>query len=96
MIKRIVKLTFDPNKIADFIEVFEDSKDKIKGFEGCHHLELLQDVTTPNIFFTFSYWLSEEHLHNYRHSELFISTWAKTKTLFCDKPQAWTVIEKKF
>jgi heme-degrading monooxygenase HmoA len=43
------------------------------------------------VFFTFSIWENEEALENYRQSELFRSTWSKTKVLFSDKPNAWTV-----
>ena len=62
-------MTFVPEKTQDFIEVFEASKKKIRAFEGCTHLELLNDVGHKNIFFTYSHWLSEQHLNNYRNSE---------------------------
>jgi heme-degrading monooxygenase HmoA len=57
---------------------------------GCQHLELLRDVASPNVFFTLSFWENEVDLNAYRHSELFKTTWAKTKVLFSDKPQTWT------
>ena len=91
MIVRIVKMTFAPDKVDAFLNVFESSKNKIRNFEGCLFLELLQDKTNPNIFFTHSHWLAEEHLHNYRHSELFTTTWAKTKPLFKEKAEAWSL-----
>lgn len=90
MIKRLVKLTFQSGKIDDFLTIFEDSKHLIRQRSGCQHLELLRDETTPNIFFTLSFWDDEAALNAYRHSELFIQTWAKTKVLFSDKPQAWS------
>lgn len=91
MIKRIVKLTFQEDKTQDFLQIFEDSKAKISAREGCHHVEMLRSVHPTNVFFTFSIWDSEEALNAYRDSELFATTWAKTKALFSDKPQAWTV-----
>jgi len=91
MIKRIVKLTFQEDKLEAFKAIFEESKSKIRAFEGCKHVELLQGVAPDNIFFTFSIWESEDDLNKYRHSELFQGTWAKTKVLFSDKPQAWSV-----
>ena len=91
MIKRIVKLTFQPERVTDFQTIFEESKEKIAAFEGCQYLELLREKSKGNIFFTYSFWESEEALNNYRHSELFQTTWAKTKLLFSDKPEAWTV-----
>jgi quinol monooxygenase YgiN len=92
MIKRIVKLTFQLEKVADFLQVFEESKAAIRGFEGCLHVELLQDVLLPNRFFTFSLWESEAALNLYRKSPLFEATWARTKVLFSEKAEAWTVV----
>ena len=91
MIKRIVKLTFHPENIDAFKQIFEDSKHKIHVRQGCHHLELWQGKNDPNIFFTYSFWTSEDDLNAYRHSDLFKATWAKTKVLFSDKPEAWSV-----
>ena len=91
MIKRIVKLTFQEDKTTDFEAIFEASKSKIRHFKGCHHVELLRAKSQGNVFFTFSIWENEEALEHYRHSDLFKTTWAKTKAMFSDKPYAWTV-----
>jgi heme-degrading monooxygenase HmoA len=91
MIKRIVKMNFKAEHISDFKTVFDASKHLIRAFEGCTHLELWQDAGDPQTFFTYSFWNAEGDLENYRHSELFKSVWSKTKVLFNDKPQAWTV-----
>lgn len=91
MIKRIVKLIFQEALLPDFMSIYEESKDKIRAFEGNLHLELLQNVAQPNVLFTLSYWEDESALERYRQSELFKTTWAKTKVLFADKPEAWTV-----
>ena len=84
-------MSFNPAKIGEFLANFEANKKKIRGFEGCNFLELYRDQNNTNIFFTYSYWDSETDLNNYRHSELFKSVWAKTKPLFNDKPEAWSV-----
>lgn len=91
MVKRIVKLTFQEDKTADFLAIFEASKSAIRNFEGCLHVELLRLKTQENVFFTFSIWKDENALENYRKSELFQTTWNKTKALFSEKPKAWTV-----
>lgn len=91
MITRIVKMTFEPDSVSDFLKIFEESKQKIRNFEGCKHLDLLNDTSDKTIFFTYSIWDSEAHLTAYRHSELFISVWNKTKLLFSSKAEAWTV-----
>jgi heme-degrading monooxygenase HmoA len=93
MIKRIVKLTFQPALVPDFMAIFEESKDKIRAFDGNLHLELLRDVAQQNVMFTLSFWENEQALENYRQSELFKTTWARTKALFADKAVAWTVEE---
>jgi heme-degrading monooxygenase HmoA len=91
MIKRIVRLSFDIEKLGIFQELFEESKTKIRSFPGCHHLELLKEVNKENVFFTYSIWDSLESLESYRNSELFKKTWKRTKVLFNDKPQAWSL-----
>ena len=90
MIKRLVKLTFHENNIDNFKEIFEASKHKIAAMNGCQHVELLQNKAHPHIFFTLSLWDTEGSLEAYRESELFKTTWAKTKVLFSDKPAAWS------
>jgi hypothetical protein len=91
MIKRIVKLTFQEDKVDDFLSLFEQTHQKIRSFPGCKHLELLRGIGPSNVFFTYSFWESEDDLEKYRHSELFRSTWSKTKVLFAGRPEAWSV-----
>ena len=91
MIIRIVKLSFAPEKVQDFLKIFDKYEDKILSFEGCVHLELLNDINTPNVYFTYSHWQEEAYLGAYRDSDLFKDVWAQTKVLFNDKPQAWSV-----
>ena len=89
--KRIVKMTFRPEEIGNFLEVFHQSSAHIRAFPGCLHLELWRGKRQENVLFTFSKWESEEALENYRHSDLFRTTWAKTKPLFAEKAAAWSV-----
>jgi len=88
---RIVKMTFAPDKVEEFIENFNARKNDIRNFEGVTHLELLRDKKNPNIFFTYSHWKSEQDLENYRNSALFKSVWAITKPLFIKDAEAWSV-----
>jgi heme-degrading monooxygenase HmoA len=87
-------MTFEPEKVNEFLEIFNSSKQLIRNFEGCSHLELLNDLKSTNMFFTYSFWESETHLNNYRNSELFESVWARTKILFSNKPEAWSVVQQ--
>lgn len=91
MFVRIVKMSFNEDKIDQFLDNFHQNKEKIRNFEGCLKLELYRDKKDKNIFFTYSYWNSEQDLENYRNSGLFKNVWAKTKLLFNKKPQAWSL-----
>lgn len=90
MLVRIVRMTFKESEIDTFKKVFEESKELIRGFEGCLELNLLQQKDQPTVFSTYSIWENEEALEKYRYSDLFKSTWTKTKILFDDKPIAYS------
>ena len=91
MFVRIVKLSFHEDKIPAFLENFELMKEKIRNAPGNRFLELYQDKNNKSIFFTYSYWETEEDLENYRKSALFDSIWTYTKQFFNDKPEAWSL-----
>ena len=91
MLVRIVKMSFNPQDVPAFLENFELMKEKIRNSPGNRLLELYRDRNNPEIFFTYSYWDSEDDLENYRKSELFYDVWAFTKKLFNAKPEAWSV-----
>lgn len=91
MIKRIVRMSFEPNKANEFESLFEEVREKIRARKGCRRLELLRDIHKNHVFFTYSFWDSEDDLNEYRHSELFKQTWVRTKAMFNDKPLAWSV-----
>lgn len=95
MIVRFVKLTFKQESVPDFLEIFFSTKEKIGGFPGCSYLNLLRGKDSPNVFFTHSIWESPEALEAYRQSELFQTTWAKTKVLFAEKAEAWSLGEER-
>jgi len=91
MITRIVRLSFDPQYVEDFLKVFADTKNDIRAFDGCTYLALMQDYELPNVYYTHSKWMSDEALQRYRKSSLFQNTWDKTKVLFNDKPLAYSL-----
>ena len=91
MFIRIVKMSFHQENIPKFLENFNLIKEKIRNSPGNRYLELYQDKNNPEIFFTYSFWETEEDLENYRKSALFDEVWTFTKQLFNDKPEAWSV-----
>ena len=90
MITRIVKMTFREEEIPAFQQLFEERKQRIRDVEGCTHLQLWQDKSNPSIFFTYSHWISEVYLNQYRSSTFFLETWTLTKQKFATKAEAWT------
>ena len=87
-------MTFLDDKTDAFIQLFEERKERIKSSRGCSHLELWQDPKKPNVFFTYSNWETEADLDHYRFSDFFKDTWGKTRAMFAEKPQAWSVVRK--
>lgn len=93
MLIRIVRMTFRPEEVDAFLQLFEQTKEKIRHFEGCSHLELMRDYNATNVFSTYSKWHSEEDLNNYRASALFAEVWKDTKSKFAEKPIAFSLKE---
>ncbi|MFM2377259.1 MAG: hypothetical protein RLZZ165_2356 [Bacteroidota bacterium] len=84
-------MEFDPEKVADFLALFNATKSQIRHFPGVQHLELHRDAKKSNVFYTYSIWESEEALEAYRVSPLFESVWSRTKILFSARPQAFSL-----
>jgi quinol monooxygenase YgiN len=84
-------MEFMPEKVNAFLDLFVATKAKINSFEGCNGVQLMKDIQSDNIYFTYSTWTSEKELENYRNSELFKDTWSKTKAMFVNKAQAWSL-----
>lgn len=84
-------MSFHQENISKFLENFDLMKEKIRNAEGNRYLELYQDKNNPCIFFTYSFWETEQDLENYRQSALFDEVWTFTKKLFNNKPEAWSV-----
>ena len=84
-------MSFHEENIPKFMENFNLIKEKIRNSPGNRYLELYQDKNNPEIFFTYSFWETEEDLENYRKSALIDEVWTFTKKLFNDKPEAWSV-----
>ena len=88
MIIRIVRMTFRPEEVINFLELFKSHQSLIRNFPGCRHLELLRDKHKPEVMSTYSLWESEDDLNAYRDSDVFAGLWPKTKALFAEKPVA--------
>ncbi|HIG74294.1 MAG TPA: antibiotic biosynthesis monooxygenase [Bacteroidetes bacterium] len=88
MLIRTVRMTFAPATLAAFHDLFEASQPYIRAQPGCEHLELWEDARYPNVLTTYSLWTGNEALQAYRQSELFKTTWARTKPMFAAPPEA--------
>ncbi len=91
MLTRIVKMTFQPDKVDDFVGLFNEMKEQIASFEGCKELHLMRSVSEDHVMFTISKWDNEQHLNVYRNSEFFQNTWSRAKLLFATKAEAWSL-----
>ena len=87
-------MEFEEERIPDFLGIFAGSRDQIRSFPGCQHLQLLQDETDSGVFFTYSHWNKEDDLNSYRNSELFQTVWSATKKLFRGTPEAWSLSDQ--
>lgn len=83
-------MTFRPDAIDTFLDLFDAAAPQIRSFPGCRHLELWQDVNFPNVLTTYSLWESSDDLEAYRLSDFFRSTWSRTRPLFAAPPRAFS------
>lgn len=90
MLIRIVRMTFQEDRLDEFQSIFDKSKHHIRAFPGNQHLELLRDPDHPNVRMTYSLWASADALETYRQSDLFRTTWAATKALFAERAVAFS------
>jgi len=87
-------MEFVEDRIPDFLELFAASRDKIRSFPGCTHLQLLQGEADPCVFFTYSHWQGQRDLDSYRNSELFRGVWRNTRKHFRTAPSAWSLTDQ--
>jgi quinol monooxygenase YgiN len=92
MITRIVKLSFQADKVDSFLALFDQVVTKVNAYPGCHHMHMLQDIHEPTSFITYSQWENEDVLNNYRDSDLFQTIWPTIKPWFAAKAEAWSLI----
>lgn len=91
MIVRVVRLQLVPEKVNDFKNLFNNTYERIRNFEGCRFLELYNEGIDTSVFYTISKWDQPDQLELYRNSALFKQTWAITKTYFAGPPQAFSL-----
>lgn len=85
-------MRFKTTEVENFKQIFQESCSKIAAFEGCQNVQIFCQANDVQTMFTISHWDSEAALELYRQSELFKFTWAKTKPLFEEKAQAWSLL----
>ena len=88
MLIRLVRMTFRPDALDDFLVHFDRVSPHIRAFEGCTYLELWHGHRFSNICTTHSHWTGPDALEAYRRSDLFRSTWAEVKPFFAAPPVA--------
>jgi len=91
MLIRIVRMHIIPEKVDEFVEIFERTKEAIRNVKGCTHLELLRDAEHKSIFTTLSHWNDKSYLEAYRNSDLFKNVWSRVKPLFNHQTEAFSL-----
>ncbi len=91
MIIRVVRMHFTEAGVDEFLRIFQRHQDAIRHFPGCVHLELWREVDDRCCFVTYSHWQRAEDLERYRTSDLFATVWGQVKSLFSERPQAFSV-----
>lgn len=86
-------MEFEEDRVKEFLEIFHQVESTIQATPGCEKLELRQDSTQKNVFYTLSHWVNEKALEQYRDSDFFKNTWSKTKTLFSGKARAYSLVD---
>ncbi|MBJ6109671.1 antibiotic biosynthesis monooxygenase [Hymenobacter sp. BT523] len=99
MLIRVVRMTFAPEQVPAFLQLFHATKHRIRQQPGCQHLELWQDAENPAVYCTYSHWDDDAALNGYRKSALFGEVWPATKKLFATPAVAFSsapiaVVEK--
>ena len=90
MIIRIVKLKFQKDKVADFLNLFDNVVTKVNAYPGCQQMHMVRDLNDETLFFTYSVWENRTALGNYRNSPLFQTIWPQIKPWFSEKAEAWS------
>lgn len=90
MLHRYVRMSFKQESVVEFLETFKKVKPIIESFDGCISVILLKEKDNTKMM-TYSIWENEKALDTYRNSDFFMHTWKHTKTLFNDKPKAFSM-----
>ncbi len=91
MIVRIVEMEINPERKNDVVKTFNEIKDSVRGFPGCHYVGLFEDVKDSSHVITYSVWDNEESLEKYRSSDIFKRNWTLLKAFFISKPKAYSL-----
>lgn len=91
MVERVVRMVFREDAVTEFLKLFAEVSPSIRAQPGCEYLALWRDRADPRVLLTYSRWSHPDYLEAYRVSDLFQTTWAKTKALFADRPMAWSL-----
>ena len=84
---------FRPDEVDTFLKIYRESRPFIVEMRGCQGVSLHRQAGKPEVMFTISRWDSEEDLNHYRNSDFFKQTWMKTKALFENRADAWSLEE---
>jgi quinol monooxygenase YgiN len=88
MIVRLVSLSFKPDKLEEFKQLYEEVVHQIRAHPGCLFVQLVTDTGGQGDCYTISHWRSQESLDAYPHSQFFRGVWPRIKEMLREKPWA--------
>ena len=84
----MVRLTFSPETVDAFDEMYVQFEARIEARSGCQMVRSMKVPGQPCQRATLSFWETQNDLDAYRKSTLFGEVWPATKALFAAPPEA--------
>ncbi len=88
MLTRLVRMHFQPDKVDEFLALFDAARSTISAQPGCHGVQLLRQTDAAASFATWSVWEDAAVLEAYRSSAFFQGFWSRVKALFREPAEA--------
>lgn len=90
MVIRLVNLRVAADKQAELADVLTTSHPQVRAVPGCQGIHILQDVTDPTHYVTWSAWDSAADLEAYRTSAVYAAVWPRIRACLAERATAQT------
>lgn len=90
MISRLVALRIHPDRQTQLAEVLAGSAPRVRTVAGCQGLTIVQDISDPLHYLTWSQWDSVAGLEAYRHGPVYAEVWPRIRACLAERAHAHT------